>query len=125
MAKNAATEKEKAKPQAAAKAKDKDKAAKAPKKDKDKDKAQAAAAEAPAKAAEPPAPRAPADPRLKLLKKFHGKFLPKGVLRERHRAIMERWDSGDDHGGVTVEELRTLLDDWRGTREKPPRLPKA
>jgi hypothetical protein len=69
--------------------------------------------------------RAPADPRLKLLKKFHGKFLPKGVLRDRHKAIMARWDSGEDHGGVTAAELKTLLDDWRGTREKPPRLPKA
>src|SRR4051812_5474179 len=66
--------------------------------------------------------RPPADPRLKVLKKFQGKFLPKGVLRQRYAAIMERWDSGDDHGGVTVEELKTLLDDWRGTREKPPRI---
>jgi hypothetical protein len=78
-----------------------------------------------AAAAPAPAPRPPADPRLKLLKKFHGKFLPKGVLRDRHRAIMQRWNSGDDHGGVTAEELKALLDDWRGTREKPPRLPKA
>jgi hypothetical protein len=69
--------------------------------------------------------RKPADPRLKVLKKFHGKFLPKGVLRDRYKAIMDRWNSGDDHGGVTVEELKGLLDDWRGTREKPPRLPKA
>ncbi len=77
-------------------------------------------------AAAPAAPaRPPADPRLKLLKKFHGKFLPKGVLRDRHKAIMDRWNSGDDHGGVTVEELKALLDDWRGTREKPPRMPKA
>jgi hypothetical protein len=38
---------------------------------------------------------------------------------------MARWGSGDDHGGVTVEELRNLLDDWRGTREKPPRAPKG
>jgi hypothetical protein len=119
MAKNAAAEK--AKPQAAPK---KD----AAKKDKEskKDKAQAKAEpEAPAKKAEPAPPRAPADPRLKLLKKFHGKFLPRGVLRERHRAIQERWNSGEDHGGVTVEELKSLLDDWRGTREKPPRLPKG
>ena len=72
-----------------------------------------------------PEPKAPPDPRLKVLKKFHGKFLPKGVLRERHKAIMARWDSGDDHGGVTLEELKTLLDDWRGTREKPPRKPTA
>jgi hypothetical protein len=69
--------------------------------------------------------RAPADPRLKVLKKFHGKFLPKGLLRDRHKAIMTRWNSGEDRGGVTLEELKALLSDWRGTREKPPRLPKA
>jgi hypothetical protein len=80
------------------------------------------ATEAPA---EPVAPKAPADPRLKVLKKFHGKFLPKGVLRERHKAIMTRWNSGEDHGDVTLDELKTLLSDWRGTREKPPRMPKA
>lgn len=74
---------------------------------------------------QPPTPAAPPDLRLKVLKKFKGKFLPKGILRERHKAIMTRWDSGEDHGGVTVEELKTLLDDWRGTREKPPRMPKA
>jgi hypothetical protein len=78
-----------------------------------------------ADAAPADAPRPPADPRLKVLKKFNGKFLPKGVLRDRHRAIMTRWNSGDDHGGVTVDELKTLLDDWKGTREKPPRKPKA
>jgi hypothetical protein len=81
--------------------------------------------EAPAKAKPEAPPRPPADLRLKVLKKFHGKFLPKGVLRDRHKAIMERWNSGEDHGGVTVEELKALLDDWKGTREKPPRLPKA
>ena len=81
----------------------------------------AAETAAPAAAAAP----APADPRLKVLKKFKGKFLPKGILRERHKAIMTRWDSGEDHGGVSVDELRTLLSDWRGTREKPPRMPKA
>ena len=73
----------------------------------------------------PAEPKAPPDPRLKVLKEFHGKFLPKGVLRERHKAIMARWDSGDDHGGVTLDELKTLLSDWRGTREKPPRKPSA
>ncbi len=26
---------------------------------------------------------------------------------------MERWNSGEDHGGVTVDELRTLLDETR------------
>jgi hypothetical protein len=76
--------------------------------------------------AKPEAPaRPPVDPRLKVLKKFHGKFLPRGVLRERYKAIMERWSSGEDHGGVTLEELKTLLDEWKGTREKPPRLPKG
>ena len=71
------------------------------------------------------APAKPADPRLKVLKRFYGKFLPKGVLRDRQKAIMDRWNSGEDHGGVTVEELKALLDDWLGTREKPPRKPKA
>lgn len=80
---------------------------------------------APKPAAPPPPPRPPADLRLKVLKKFYGKFLPKGVLRDRHTALMERWNSGEDHGGVTVEELKALLDDWKGTREKPPRMPKA
>src|SRR6516165_2560230 len=65
-----------------------------------------------------PAPRPPADPRLKVLKKFHGKFLPRGPLRDRHRALMQRWDSGDDHGGVTVEELKSLYMDWKAAREK-------
>lgn len=90
-------------------------------------KAEAAVAvvEAPAPVKAPEAPRQPPDLRLKVLKKFHGKFLPKGVLRVRHKAIMDRWNSGEDRGNVTVEELKTLLDDWRGTREKPPRLPKA
>ena len=95
-----------------------------------KDAAKATKTEAPAepkaKAEQAPAePRKPADPRLKVLKKFYGKFLPKGPLRERHKALMARWDSGEDHGGVTVEELKSLLDDWRGSREKPPRKAKA
>ena len=75
--------------------------------------------------AEPQTPAIPADPRLKVLKKFHGRFLPKGVLQARHKAIMDRWNSGEDHGGVTLDELKTLLDDWRGTQAKPPRKPKA
>ncbi len=86
----------------------------------------APATEAPAApVAAPAAPRPPADPRLKVLKKFHGKFLPKGPLRVRQAEIMKRWDSGEDHGGVTVEELKALLADWRGTQEKPPRKPTA
>ena len=78
----------------------------------------AAAAPAPQEEKKPVEPRKPADPRLKLLKKFYGTFLPKGPLRERHKTIMTRWDSGEDHGGVTVEELRSLLDDWRAVRAK-------
>jgi hypothetical protein len=83
--------------------------------------AEPASAAAEAKPAAKPAapPRPPADPRLKVLKKFHGKFLPKGPLRDRHKAIMQRWDSGEDHGGVTAEELKSLLDDWRASRQKP------
>jgi hypothetical protein len=75
--------------------------------------------------ATPAAKTTPPDLRLKVLKKFKGRFLPKGVLRVRHAAIMQRWDSGDNHGDVTVEELKQLLADWKGTREKPPRIPKA
>ncbi|HWE37214.1 MAG TPA: hypothetical protein VG406_11665 [Isosphaeraceae bacterium] len=119
-----------------AKAKDKDKAKKAkpaggeakekkPKKAKGDGEKAAEAAVATAPPPKPAEPRPPADPRLKVLKKFQGRFLPKGVLRERYKAIQQRWDSGDDHGGVTVEELKALLADWRATREKPPRLPKA
>ena len=95
------------------------KADKAPKADK------AVEAEKPAKTEKPAEVRPPADPRLKVLKKFQGKFLPKGVLRERYKAIMDRWNSGEDHGGVMLDELKKLLEDWKGTREKPPRLPKA
>jgi hypothetical protein len=93
-----------------------------------KEKKAKATAEEPADAAPkapPPPPRPPADPRLAVLEKLQGKFLPKGVIRDRYKALMERWDSGDHHGGVTVEGLKALLDDWKGTREKPPRLPKS
>jgi hypothetical protein len=70
----------------------------------------------PAKAPEPPRP--PADPRLKVLKKFRGKYLPKGPLRDRLHAIIARWNGGEDHGGVTVEELKALFADWKAVREK-------
>jgi len=103
-------------------------AAEAKQKAEGKEKKAKASAEAPAAAAPkapPPPRRPPADPRLEVLKKFQGKFLPQGVLRDRYKALMERWDSGDDHGGVTVEGLKALLDAWKGTREKPPRLPNA
>jgi hypothetical protein len=71
------------------------------------------------------APRPPADPRLKYLKKFHGKFLPRGPLRDRHKALMLRWDSGEDHGGVTAEELKSLFEDWKASRQKPARAAKV
>lgn len=61
---------------------------------------------------------APADPRLKVMKKFRGRFLPKGPLRDRLKALMVRWDSGEDHGGVTVDELRSLHADWKASRDK-------
>lgn len=96
-------------------------AAKASKPEKGADAKQAAEATKGAEEKKPAEPRPPADPRLKVLKKFYGKFLPKGELRERHKALMTRWNSGDDHGGVTVEELKKLLDDWRASREKPAR----
>ncbi len=79
-------------------------------------KAEAAAA---ATESAPVPPRPPADLRLKVLKKFHGKFLPQGPLRVRHKELMTRWNSGEDHGGVTLEELKSLLDDWRASRAKP------
>jgi hypothetical protein len=53
-----------------------------------------------------------------VLKKFHGKFLPRGPLRDRHKALMTRWSSGEDHGGVTLEELKSLHTDWQADRAK-------
>jgi len=78
-----------------------------------------AAEAAPAEEKKPEAPRPPADPRLKYVKKFHGRFLPRGPLRDRHTALFARWNSGEDHGGVTVEELKSLYDDWMVSRRKP------
>jgi hypothetical protein len=101
-----------------AKASDKDKEkAKAKAKEKEAGDAAAAAAAKEEKAKAPPRP--PADPRLKFLKKFYGRFLPRGPLRDRHKVLMERWNSGEDHGGVTVEELKSLYNDWKASREKP------
>ena len=34
---------------------------------------------------------------------------------------MARWNSGEDHGGVTAEELKSLYEDWKAARAKPPR----
>ncbi len=92
--------------------------------DKGKDKEKEAAAAEKEKAPKAP-PRPPADPRLKVLKKFHGKFLPRGPLRDRYKVLMERWNSGESHDGVTAEELRSLYDDWKRARQKPARLIRA
>ncbi len=105
------------KPKAKAKPAAEAKPAKPAKEKKEKAPAEAAAPEPkPAKA--PEAPRPPADPRVKVLKKFRGKLLPKGPLRDRLNAIIVRWNSGEDHGGVTVDELKTLFADWKSAREK-------
>lgn len=88
-------------------------------------KAKAPAEESTAVAPKPPPPRQPSDPRLKILKQFRGKLLPKGVLRDRYTALMQRWDSSGDHGGVTVEELKSLLNDRKGEREKSSRRRQA
>ena len=80
--------------------------------------------EAPAEKPKPP-PRPPADPRLKAFKKFYGKFLPRGPLRDRHKELMARWNSGEDHGGVTAAELKALYDDWKKARAKPVRAGKS
>ncbi len=85
----------------------------------EKEKAEIAAQEKAKAKAAAEAARPPADPRLKVLKKFHGKFLPRGPLRDRHKILMERWASGEDHGGVTVEELKSLYNDWKTARAKP------
>ena len=88
--------------------------------------AEAAEGAAPKEKEKPkPAPRPPADPRLKVLKKFYGKFLPRGPLRDRHKVLMQRWNSGDDHGGVTLDELKSLYQDWKSAREKPRRALKT
>jgi hypothetical protein len=86
------------------------------------EKAQDAAPAAKAKEKPKPAPRPPADPRLKVLKKFRGKFLPKGPLRDRLKSLMERWNSDPEHGGVSLEELKALYDDWKSARRKPARV---
>lgn len=120
--KDADKDKDKAKAKSHSKPDGKDKGGKAPAKDKPKDKEKAKAKEAEAAPVEEkpkPAPRPPADPRLKFVKKFHGKFLPRGPLRDRHKALFDRWNSGEDHGGVTVDELKSLYNDWKTAREKP------
>ena len=70
------------------------------------------------------APRPPADPRMKVVKKFAKRLLPKGSLRDRKKEILNRWNSGDDRGGVTLEEVKSLLGDWRASQQKQPRKKK-
>ena len=111
----AAQSEKKPKPKPPAEGAEKAKSDKA--KEKDKEKGKEAAAAEKEKAPKAP-PRPPADPRLKVFKKFHGKFLPRGPLRDRYKVLMDRWNSGEDHGGVTTEELRSLYDDWKRAREK-------
>lgn len=91
---------------------------------KDAKKSKDAADAAPAAEKAPEAPRQPADPRLKYVKKFHGRFLPRGPLRDRHTALFARWNSGEDHGGVTVDELKSLFEDWKVARQKGPKAKK-
>ncbi len=84
------------------------------------------AAEAPAedsKKAPKAAPRAPADPRAKVWKKFQGRFLPRGPLRDRYAALHARWNADENHGGVTVDELKSLLTDWRASQAKRVKTP--
>ena len=109
-AKSKGGDKEKAapKPEKAAKAE------KAPK----PDKAAEGTPDADSKKAEKAAPRPPADPRLKVWKKFQGRFLPRGPLRDRLSALQTRWNSSEDHGGITVDELKALHADWRASRAK-------
>lgn len=101
------------------KPKDKPQAGGAPKAEKKPKAPKPEKAEAVEKVEAPKPERKPADPRQKLLKKFHGKLLPRGPLRDRHKAILDRWNSGEEHGGVTAEELKSLLDEWRASRAKP------
>ena len=98
---------------------------KKPKKEKAAPAAAATPAAAPVTPAPPAPPRPPADMRLKVWKKFNGRFLPKGPLRERLTTLTTRWASGEDHGGVTYDELKSLHNDWKTSREKGPRPKKV
>jgi hypothetical protein len=94
---------------------------KKPKKEKAAAPAEVAAVPAPAPAPAPPRP--PADPRLKVWKKFQGRFLPKGTLRDRLNAITATWNATEDHTGVTVDQLKSLHNDWKASWE-PGKKPK-
>jgi hypothetical protein len=84
-------------------------------------KAEVAAVPAPAPAPAPPRP--PSDPRLKVWKKFQGRFLPKGPLRDRLIAITATWNATEDHAGITFDQLKSLHNDWKASWE-PGKKPK-
>jgi hypothetical protein len=65
----------------------------------------------------------PADLRLKLVKRFENRYLPKGELRDRWKAIRAKWLADESHTGVTLEELKALKADWAKARAA--RKPKA
>jgi len=58
------------------------------------------------------------DPRQKLINRFEARYLPKGTLRDRWKAIRAKWYAEAEHTGVTLEELKTLKADWAKAREK-------
>jgi len=59
----------------------------------------------------------PADPRAKLVKRFENRYLPKGELRDRWKAIRAKWMADESHSGVTLDELKSLKADWAKARE--------
>lgn len=62
--------------------------------------------------------RQPADPRLKVIKKLEKRFQPRGPLRDRARDVLARWNSEADRESVTLEELQSLLSDWRADQAR-------
>jgi hypothetical protein len=61
--------------------------------------------------------QAAVDPRLKLIKRFEARYLPKGALRDRWKAIRAKWYADAEHTGVTLDELKALKADWAKARE--------
>jgi len=65
----------------------------------------------------PEAVSKPTDLRMKLIRRFENRYLPKGELRDRWKAIRAKWLADETHSGVTLEELKTLKTDWQKARE--------
>jgi hypothetical protein len=65
------------------------------------------------------------DPRQKLINRFTKRFLPKGPLRDRWKVIRAKWLADEAHTGVTLEELKSLKEDWRKARESKTRPAKT